>query len=175
MPQPAINVVTLVGHGALRHYAMGQANRPPTPDELVVMKSQLEKALEEGARGLSTGLTYAPGRFSADDELVELCKVVRQFGAFYHTHMRKYGPAILDGTNESIRVGEESGAPVNISHFNPPMGLDMVGEMTALVEKARARGVEVTFDNTIWTRGGGPFMQILPSWAQEGGFRSGTE
>jgi N-acyl-D-amino-acid deacylase len=170
--QPAINVVTLVGHGALRQYAMGQAARLATSEELAVMKAELAKALEQGARGLSSGLTYAPGRFSDADELVELGQIVRRYGGVYHTHMRDYVDYILDAMREAIRVGEEAGVPVNISHLNPPKGRDMVDELTALVEDARARGVEVAFDNTIWTRGGGPFMQMLPSWAQEGGFSS---
>lgn len=168
--RPAINVATLVGHGALRQFAMGQANRPPTTEELGTMKTELDKALEQGARGLSSGLTYAPGRFSDVGELIELGKVLYRHGSIYHTHMREYGNFILDAMRESIRVGEESGIPVNISHLNPPIGRDMVDDLTALVEEARGRGVEVAFDNTIWTRGGGPFMQSLPSWSQEGGF-----
>ena len=167
--RPAINVATLVGHGALRQYAMGQEARPATEQELAVMRVQLDKALAQGARGLSSGLTYAPGRFSDTDELIELGRVMRRHGGVYHTHMRDYSRFILDAMNEAIRVGAETHVPVNISHLNPPKGKDMVGELTAFIEGARVRGVQVTFDNTIWTRGGGPYMQMLPDWAQEGG------
>lgn len=169
---PAINVATLVGHGALRQYAMGQENRPPTEDEMAVMKSELDRALEQGAIGLSSGLTYAPGRFCEADELVELGKVVARHGGAYHTHMRDYTRFLLDSIEESIRVGEEAGIPVNTSHTYPA-GKEFWGELahkaTDLVDAARSRSVEVTFDITPWTRGGGPFMQLLPSWAQEGG------
>jgi N-acyl-D-aspartate/D-glutamate deacylase len=173
--RPAINVATLVGHGALRQYAMGQAARPAAREEMAVMRAELEKALEQGARGLSSGLTYAPGRFSHADELIELGKVMRCHGGIYHTHMRDYSRFILGAMGEAIRVGEESALPVNISHLNPPKGERRVSELTALIEEARGRGVQVTFDNTIWTRGGGPYMQMLPDWAQEGGIAAMKE
>jgi N-acyl-D-amino-acid deacylase len=173
--RPAINVATLVGHGALRQYALGQAARPATSEEINVMKAELDKALEQGARGLSSGLTYAPGRFSDADELVELGKVLSRHGGIYHSHMRDYSRFILEAMHETVRVGEEAGVPVNISHLNPPKEEKMVGELTSLVEAARARGVEATFDNIIWTRGGGPFMQMLPDWAQEGGITAMKE
>ena len=171
--QPAINVATLVGHGALRQYAMGQADRLPSSDELETMKVQLREALEQGARGFSTGLTYAPGRFSESDELVELGKVAGQHDGIYHTHMRDQGRFLLDSIREAIRVAEEAGIPGNVSHMYPcprPFWGELAFKATTLFESARQRGVEITFDVTPWTRGGGPYMQSLPSWAQEGGF-----
>jgi N-acyl-D-aspartate/D-glutamate deacylase len=89
--------------------------------------------------------------------------------------MRDYTRFILDAMDETIRVGLETGVPVNISHLNPPKGKKMVSELIKVVEKARSRGVELTFDNIVWTRGGGPYMQMLPDWAQEGGITAMKE
>ncbi len=173
--QPAVNVATLVGHGALRRYVMGQAARPATPEETAAMAAELGRALEQGARGLSSGLTYAPGRFSDVEELVELGKVVHRHNGVYHTHMRDYTRFLLKSIEEAIHVGEEADIPVNLSH-RYPAAPEFWGETarkaTALVEEARGRGVEVSFDITPWTRGGGPYMQMLPDWAQEGGVAS---
>lgn len=173
--QPAINVTTLVGHGPLRQYAMGQAARPPTAAEMEVMKAELSRALEQGARGLSSGLTYAPGRFSDSSELVELGEVVHRHGGVYHTHLRDYTRLLLESIGEALRVGEETGVPVNVSHMypgSPAFWGETAHRATDLIEQARARGVDATFDITPWTRGGGPFMQMLPDWAQEGGVAS---
>jgi N-acyl-D-amino-acid deacylase len=171
--QPAINVATLVGHGALRQFIMGAAARRPTPDELAGMQRALDDALEQGARGLSSGLTYAPGRFAETDELAALGKVVRRHGGVYHSHMRDYTRFLLDSINETIAVGEAAGIPVNISHMypgSPQFWGELAHRATETVDAARRRGVEATFDITPWTRGGGPYMQMLPSWAQDGGF-----
>ena len=170
--RPAINVVTLVGHNAIRQFAMGATARPPTPLEMEAMKTALHQALEQGARGFSSGLTYVPGRFADADELVELGKVVRQHGGVYHSHMREYTCFLLDSLAETARVAEEAGIPANMSHFYPAAP-QFWGELahrgTEAVDALRRRGVEITFDITPWTRGGGPFMQALPNWAQDGG------
>ena len=171
--QPAINVVTLVGHGALRQYAMGQSARPATPEEMAVMKQELQRAMDSGARGLSSGLTYAPGRFSDAEEMIELAKVLTRSGGIYHTHMRDYTRFLLESIAETVRVAEEADVPANISHLfpaSPHYWGEYAVRATDAVDEARRRGVNVTFDITPWTRGGGPYMQMLPDWAQEGGF-----
>ncbi len=173
--QPAINVATLVGHGALRQYAMGQVTGPPNRQELALMKNELDRALGQGAVGLSSGLTYAPGRFAEVGELVELGHVVCQHGGVYHTHMRDYARFLDESIRETIQVSEQASVPANISHLFPAgpayWGKAAV-EATQTVDAARRRGIDVTFDITPWTRGGGPYMQMLPDWAQEGGFAS---
>ena len=42
---------------------MGNADRAPTDEELERMKDQVERGMEAGAWGMSTGLIYLPGRF----------------------------------------------------------------------------------------------------------------
>ena len=82
---------------------------------------------------------------------------------------------MFDSIEETIRVGEEGSLPVNISHMNPASP-EFWGEpavkATEMIEGSRKNGVEITFDVTVWTRGGGPYLQMLPDWAQEGGFFS---
>jgi N-acyl-D-aspartate/D-glutamate deacylase len=56
-----------------------------------------------------------------------------------------------------------------------PFWGDLALEATALFESARQQGVEISFDVTPWTRGGGPYLQSLPSWAQEGGFAAAVK
>jgi N-acyl-D-aspartate/D-glutamate deacylase len=89
--------------------------------------------------------------------------------------MRDQVRFLLDSIGEAIQVGEGAGIPVNVSHMYPalrPNWGELAHKATALFEQARQRGVGITFDITPWTRGGGPFMQSLPNWAQEGGFTS---
>ena len=53
---------------------MGADDRPATAAELDAMRALVRQGLAEGAVGLSAGLTYAPGMYATDDELVELCR-----------------------------------------------------------------------------------------------------
>src|SRR6185503_747407 len=56
------NVLHLLPHGSLRSRVMsGDANRPPSPEELAQMKKLAEQAMHDGACGMATGLIYTPG------------------------------------------------------------------------------------------------------------------
>jgi N-acyl-D-amino-acid deacylase len=175
LARPSINVVTLVGHTALRSTVMGQADRPPTPKELASMQQLLDQSLAAGARGLSSGLTYMPSCYASTEELIALAKVLRAHGGIYTTHLRDSSRYLLEAVAEAIRIGEEAGIPVYISHLYGA-GREYWGEKTLqalrLVEDARQRGVVAGFDIPLWARGGGPFQQCIPTWAREGGLEA---
>ena len=88
--RPATNVTTFVGHNTLRRFVIGGADRPPTPAELERMRRWCAKRSTQGARGFTTGLSYAPGLFADVEELAALAGVAAERGRPYHTHMR-YG------------------------------------------------------------------------------------
>ncbi|MFQ6086682.1 MAG: amidohydrolase family protein, partial [Candidatus Bathyarchaeia archaeon] len=112
----AVNVVPLVGHENIRVCAIGFDNRAPTETELEEMKKQLAKAMEEGAFGMSTGLIYPPGCYARTDELIELSKVVSNYGGIYASHIRGEGDRLFSSVEEAIRIGEKARVPVEISH-----------------------------------------------------------
>ena len=169
--RPATNVTTFVGHNTLRRFVIGGANRPPTPAELERMRSLVRQAIDEGARGFTTGLSYAPGLFASVEELAALAAVAAERGLLYHTHMR-YGVLDVHGSVvEALETAERAGVTLNISHLYPranqPLGEADV--LLELLDDARRRGVEVTFDLTVFPRGGGAWVQSLPGWARDGG------
>jgi len=110
------HVVLLVGHATVRINAMGMAHLPPTAAELVKMREFVRSAMKAGYFGMSSGLVTAPSVYADTDELVELARVVADFGGLYATHMRGEGHSLLRATAEALEVGERSGAPVQISH-----------------------------------------------------------
>jgi N-acyl-D-amino-acid deacylase len=171
---PATNVATLVGHNTLRRLVMGGANEAPTALQLERMQELLRAGLREGARGFSTGLSYAPGLFADVDELVALARVAAEQAKPYHTHMRYGSPPVRDILAEAIETARRSGVELNVSHLyprstDPPDEPDRYLEM---IDDARQRGVRVTFDLTIFVRGGGAWVQVLPNWARDGGMAS---
>jgi N-acyl-D-amino-acid deacylase len=175
--RPATNVVTLVGHNTLRRLVMGTAQRPPTAAELARMRDLLRVALREGARGFSTGLSYTPGCFADQDEIVALARVAAEEGRPYHTHMRYGGLGISEMLAEAIGTAERSGVVLNVSHLYPSRGdphdeLDRVFDM---LDSAWARGVAVTFDVPPFPWGGGPWVQSLPPWSRDGGMSRTVE
>ena len=167
----ALNVVQLVGHGTLRVAAMGFAHRAPETQELLRMQRLLDEAMEAGAWGLSTGLIYAPGSYATTEEIVALARVAARRRGFYASHIRGEGATLLAAVGEAIRVGREAGLPVQVSHIKaagrPNWG--KVADALALVDAARAEGLDVTADVYPYTASSTTLRTLLPDWALEGG------
>ena len=150
---------------------VGMENRAPSAAEMARMKAILDQCMREGAIGLSTGLTYTPCMFASDDELVELCEVIRPYQGFYCPHHRNYGVEALKGYWDSIEIGRRAGVPVHLTHchLSFPINQGRVGELLDMIDGARADGVEVTLDAYPYLAGQTYLHAMLPSWAQEGG------
>ncbi len=167
----SLNFATLIGHGNLRGSVVGYGNRKPTVDEMEKMKTLLREAMKTGGVGLSSGLIYPPGVYSDIEELIELAKVVKEFGGIYASHMRSEGEKLLEAITEAIRIGEGAGIPVQISHLKTggEKNWHKLEGAFELIEAARLRGVDVTADRYPYTASSTDLDAILPSWAYEGG------
>ncbi len=165
------NVGFFVPNACLRAETVGWDNRPATTDEIKEMQQLLRQGMKEGALGLSTGLTYPPGSYAGTEELVELCKTVAECGGVYVTHVRyDLGDGAFDGFREAVKIGLLSGCPVHISHYATNLAIrGRAKQMLALVDDARARGLDVTFDSYPWPAGSSHLSAAVPQWAQDGG------
>jgi N-acyl-D-amino-acid deacylase len=169
--QTAVNMAMLVPHGTVRLAVMGMANRQPTPVELSRMQEITVQAMREGAIGLSTGLTYAPGMFADDDEITALCEVIQPYNGFYAPHHRNYGMEALKGYADSLEIGRRSGVPVHLTHCHLgfPVNEGRAAELLALIDEYLGGGLEVTLDTYPYLAGNTYLHANLPSWMHEGG------
>jgi len=160
---PSLNVASFVPHSTIRFLAMGMERRPPTPSEMAAMKGLLAQGMEAGALGLSTGLIYPPGLFAATEELIELGRVAGEHGGIYASHIRDEGDGMLDAVAEALRIGEEGGVPVQISHHKAMLERNWgrVEQSLRLIEEARARGLDVTVDVYPYTAGSTALGMLL--------------
>ncbi|MDB4873486.1 MAG: N-acyl-D-amino-acid deacylase [Gemmatimonadales bacterium] len=167
----AVNVAYLVPHGTVRLVVMGNAARPATSDELAAMRQLVAEGMRDGAVGLSTGLTYTPGSYADDAELVALCEVVAQRGGYYCPHHRNYGSTVVESYGECLSVAERARVPLHLAHchVNFPRNRGRAREVLAAVEGARGRGLEVTLDSYPYLAGATYLHALLPGWAHEGG------
>ena len=192
-PGSALNVVPMVGHGTVRGLVMGDDyERPATEREISRMADLVRQGMEDGAWGMGAGPEYRPGRFSTTEELIALAQVVADYDGFYYAHQRSQSPlprwqtpSILpeydtpptwprgwrltatDGTQETIRIGRETGIRVVGSHIKAkgPSTWGHASIDVMLIEQARAQGVQVYLDQYPYeTFGGGP-TGVLPIWA----------
>ncbi|CAM5690057.1 N-acyl-D-amino-acid deacylase family protein [Streptomyces aurantiogriseus] len=167
----AVNAAYLVPQGTVRALAVGWEDREATPRELDRMRRLVAEGMEQGAVGLSSGLTYTPGMYARDAELTELCRVVAEYGGYYCPHHRSYGAGALEAYAEMVELTREAGCPLHLTHATMNFGVNKgrAPELLALLDDALAAGSDITLDTYPYTPGCTTLVALLPSWASEGG------
>src|SRR5688572_25379275 len=166
----ALNVLTFVGHATLRSLVMGEeTNRHATPDEVQQMKQLVEQAMRDGAMGLSTGLEYETGRPASLQEVIALARAANAFNGIYISHIRDEADKTFEALEEAIRIGREARIPVQISHIK--LGSVAVWgkapQAVALINRARARGLDVTADCYPYDAWSSTIRVLIPSGRHE--------
>ncbi|MFC1412847.1 amidohydrolase family protein [Streptacidiphilus sp. N1-12] len=167
----AVNAAYLVPHGTLRALVLGWEDRRATAAETALMNRQLALALEQGAVGLSAGLSYSPGMYADTGELVSLCRTVAAHDGYFSPHHRSYGAHALDAYAEMIEVARRSGCALHLAHatMNFQVNAGRADELTALLDAALADGVDLTLDTYPYLPGSTTLAALLPGWATAGG------
>jgi len=146
---PAVNLASYAGHGTLRELVMGDDfRRHATPEEIDSMKRLLDKEMRAGAIGLSSGLEYDPGIYSAPEEVIELARVAAAHGGRYISHIRSEDRYFWKAIDEIIEIGRVAKLPVQVSHTKLAM-IKWWGQgdkLIARLDRARAQGVNITGD-----------------------------
>ncbi len=169
------NVYHLAPHGEIRMELFGkQQPSELSPEQLERFKKRIAGEMEKGAVGFSTGLAYGPGNLASTEELIELAKVVKDYGGLYATHIRTYTsdpapngqPRILDGFNEAIEIGRSANIPVQLSHLQIQMGTRYPNvkpsQVLDTIERARREGLDVTADQYPYAAGLTLISALLP-------------
>jgi N-acyl-D-amino-acid deacylase len=167
----SVNIAFLVGNAPLRIAAVGWEDVPADARSVGRMMAMLREGMEAGAWGVSSGLDYPPGSFASTDELGALANEAARLGGIYHTHVRyTLGDRFLDPFREAIEIGRRAEAPAHITHFYHratfPGSPD---QMLALIDDARAEGLDVTFDAYPYEWASTRLLVTIPTWVQEGG------
>jgi N-acyl-D-amino-acid deacylase len=176
----AFNVAELVGHGSIHTAVKGEDTAPPNREELEQMKNIARQCLEEGAFGISTGLGYSPGIFSPQEEIIEFAKIAREYGAMFPSHLQAYSwvspayeeiggePHNLRSVKDFIKIGEDTGQPLQISHLifvGQKTWEDTTDAVIGEIEAAAKRGIDIGFDAYAYTVGISTIAVIFPAWA----------
>ncbi|MEU3987195.1 D-aminoacylase [Streptomyces platensis] len=167
----AVNAAYLVPQGTVRMLAVGWDDRAATADELDRMRQLVAQGLEQGAVGMSSGLTYTPGMYASDAELTELCRVVARYNGYYCPHHRSYGAGALQAYEEMVALTREAGCALHLAHATMNFGVNegRAPELLALLDDALDAGADLTLDTYPYTPGCTTLVAMLPSWASEGG------
>jgi len=168
---PAINVVPLVGLGAVRAAVMGDAERAPTASELSEMRRLVRTALTEGAFGASTGLVYTPGSFADVDEVSSVLEPMQELGGIFASHVRDEADHVEEAVQEALEVGRRIGRPVQLSHHKclGRRNWGKVDSTLALVDAANRDGMDVNVDVYPYAAASSTLASLLPAVELAGG------
>ena len=167
----APNVGSMIGHGTVRAFVVGNDDRPAAPDELARMQRLVADALRQGALGMSSGLEYTPGAFGDTAELAALAEALRVTGLPYASHMRNEDDRLMAAVEEAITVGRLAGAAVEISHLKEQGERNWwkAGPVLDTIEHARAAGVDVGYDVYPYIAYSTGLANLFPVHARDGG------
>ncbi len=169
----SINTGYMVPNGTVRLEAVGFRDVPLKGEGMARYKTLVRESMEQGAVGFTTGSSYYPGPWTSTDELVEICELVRDLGGVYMAEPRRANPERAfggGGVPEVLEIGRRSGVKLHFAHFRTdPRTAGKVQETLALIDEAKAEGLDITLDIYPYASGSTIPISFLPSWAQEGG------
>ncbi|MEQ8784713.1 MAG: membrane dipeptidase [Pirellulaceae bacterium] len=168
----AVNVASFVGATTVRIHTVGYEDRPPTAEELDVMRRLVRQEMEAGALGIGSSLIYTPAFYAKTDELIELCKAAAPYDGMYISHLRSEGNTLLEAVDELLEIARRAGVPAEIYHLKAAgkENWDKLDDVVRKVERARAEGLYITADMYTYTAGATGLSASMPPWVQEGGF-----
>ena len=167
----SLNIGSFVGGGTLREYAKGWDMGDPTESELDTMREVAHEVMKDGAFGVAPALIYPPSSYSTTHELTEVAKVIAEYGGVYITHVRNESEQLLEGIQEAIDIGRESGCAIEIYHLKASgqPAWPLMEKAIQLIEDARAEGIDVTSDMYPYVASGTGLTTLVPDWVAEGG------
>jgi N-acyl-D-amino-acid deacylase len=168
----ALNVVALVGHNTVRSSVLGFEDVRPTAKQQAEMEQLVAKAMEQGARGLSTGLFYTPGAYALSEEVIGLARVVARYGGIYVTHIRSESDRLFEAVAEALEIGRQAEIQVEYSHVKLEGYRNWEGadRLLAVLEDYCSDGGRVGCDQYPYAACSSYLASILPYWAQTGGY-----
>ena len=168
------NVASFIGAGTPRWYVIGHEDRAATPAELEQMRELVREAMEEGALGVASSLIYPPGSFADTDELIALSEIAAEYGGMYASHLRDEGANMLEALDELITIAREANIRAEVYHLKSSgqANWPLFDEAVAMIESARAEGLEITADVYTYPAGSTGLNAAIPPWVQEGGFEA---
>lgn len=162
---PHMHLESLCGHNTLRAAVAGYEQSNLNGTQLSAMKKLLEEALKSGARGMSSGLLYVPGKFSNQEELEMLLQTVANHNSIYTTHLRSEGEYLIESIAETLETAERAGLKkLHISHFKTAgrKNWNKLDDAINLIDDARARGMQITVDRYPYVESMTQLSVVLP-------------
>ncbi len=145
------------------------AYRKASSAEVDAMIARLDRGLTDGALGIGLGPAYTPA--AGREELLRVFELAARRKALAFIHMRSAGEVepggSLDALQEVLANVAATGASVHIVHIGS-MGLRQTPRLLAMIDGARARGLDVSTEVYPYTAASTYLQSALfdPGWQE---------
>lgn len=167
----AANICSYVGQTQIWTYVKGEAIEPASDADIEAMAAEVDRAMRDGAMGLSTSLLMPPSSEIRSDQLIELAKAASKYGGIYSTHIRDEGMGVFRAIEEAINVGKGADIRVDIIHMKIAEQelWGQMKEVIAMIDRARGDGYDIRAHVYPYNAGQNNLRAIVPPWAHDGG------
>lgn len=167
----SVNFGTLVGHITLKRGLLKDQVRDFTAEEYKIAESMLARAMQEGAFGLSAGLSYSHARFAKTEEIVRLAKIAAQYGGIFTVALRDESKGMLESVREAVKICRQAGVSTEITQFKAKgkENWGLFDEALREIEKAAEEKLNINFDLYPYSTTGTVLYTYLPEWVSRGG------
>lgn len=156
----AQNVIAEIPYANVRVLAAGWGRGPLDDSQIKIMRHEVERAMDAGAVGISTGLDYVSECFATTDELVAVCSAMAPWRGLYVTHVR-YKIGTLAGVKEAVEIGRRASVPVHISHLKAS-SREEADAILSYIDRVAVHEVDFSFDIYPYLAGSTMFNYLLP-------------
>ncbi|MGE0755674.1 MAG: amidohydrolase family protein [Pirellulaceae bacterium] len=161
------NVAAHLPYANIRSLVCGWGRAAVDDFQMRQIRYEVQRGMDEGAVGISTGLDYISQCFATTEELVEACSEMAPYGGLYVTHMR-YKKSLLPALREAVAIGRKAGVPVHVSHLKGSSPAE-VEQVLEFVDHVARREVDFTFDVYPYQPGSTMLNFLLPYEVWEDG------
>jgi len=162
------NIAPFVGHGTLRHAAGIGMKSDPSAAELALLYELVDKAMQQGAFGVSMGLEYEPGRFATADELAGIFRVVTRNGGLVMSHIRTEDDDTIGGALAEFCGASPEGGHAHVAHMKIVYGkgVTRAEALLADIDRHRESGRRITADVYPYVASFTGLGIVFPDWAR---------
>jgi N-acyl-D-aspartate/D-glutamate deacylase len=163
--------------GAILPKSGPATDQPATPAQIEAIRRRLRGELDAGGLAVGMGIQYTPGATRL--EVIDMFRLAAEHSVPVYTHVRSGGRAepgsSIESISEVIGAAAITGASLHIVHVNSSCARDSL-ECLAMIEGARARGLDVTTEAYPYIAGMTAINSALfnPGWQEKLGIGYGN-
>jgi N-acyl-D-amino-acid deacylase len=167
----SVNYGTLVGHITIKRGLLRDQVRDMTAEEYRVAEGMIDRAMTEGAFGLSAGLSYSHAKFTKTEEVIRFAKVAARHGGILTLALRDEGKGVIESVREAVTICKEAGISTEISQFKVKgkNNWSLFSGAIAEIDRAAEAKLNINFDLYPYTTTGTVLYTYLPDWVTKGG------